>query len=198
MWQLGPWCIAVAALAGCGERAPQSPTTPAAPAAPAPTPNPPAAREPFDETRGYLHKPSGVGFVYPDGWERTPLRSEGPLTSFGLNKQTPRATVTLYWTESDQPLDGATVGQNEYEALRPHYGTKLGKPEPIQVGGQKGFKLSIDGGPLGQIESDLVGVIYVFAVRKGGQWWKVKLRATVPGRENLALLVEPLLANYRW
>lgn len=195
-WSLGACCIAVV-MCGCGKPPAQTTVTPDVPKVD-PNAGPPVPKaEPFDETKGYLHKPSGVGFVSPDGWEKTPMRSEAGITSFGFNKDTPRITVSLYWTVSEESLDGAAVGEYEYEALSQLYGPKISKPQPVQVSGRSGFKLSIDGAPLGQKETGAAGVVYVFGVRKDGQWWKIKMRATVTGRENLAI-VEPLLQNYRW
>ena len=194
-WQLSLWPLALFVLCGCGDRPVLQPNNNPNAAPPAPAREP--AGEPFDQTKGFLHKPSGVGFVYPDGWERTETRSEPEITSFGLNKQNPKLTVTLYWTKSEEPLEGAAVGTIEYDTLAPLYGAKLGKPQPIQAGGRSGFKLPVESGPLGTSDAASVGAIYVFGVRKDGQWWKIKLRATVAGREHLGT-VEQLLANYRW
>jgi hypothetical protein len=193
MWhRVVGWFLCAAPLAamliGCQDRAaPGSPGAATGVAAPAA----------FDESKGYLHKPSGVGFVYPDGWENLGVTDRGPITSLGLRKREPQIEVTLYWTRPDEPIDAMTVGEVEYETLRSVYGDKVGTPEPIRSGDQFGYRLMISRGPLGQENPNLSGVVYVFAVHRDSQPWKIKLRATAAGREHLAT-AEELLRNYHW
>ena len=196
MWhRVAGWFLCATSLAagltGCQDRATPRPPAGAAVAGSSP------ARPTFDETKGYLHKPSGVGFVYPDGWENLGVTDRGPITSLGLRKREPPVEVTLYWTRPDVPTDPTNVGDVEYEALRSVYGDKVGKPEPMRNGEQPGYRLAISGGPIGEGSPALSGVVYVFAVRREGQPWKIKLRATAKGREHLSL-AEELLKNYRW
>ena len=183
---------------GCKDRAATEP--PVAPSTAPPSPigaGSPSDRPTFDETKGYFHERSGVGFVYPEGWENLGETSRGPFTSLALRRHEPRIDVTLYWSIPDGAIDAANVGEVEYAGLRPLYGEKVGKPVSVRAGGQPGFRLAISGGPLGQANADLSGVIYVFAVGRGDQSWKVKLRATAGSREHLSL-AEELLRNYRW
>src|SRR5258707_15768347 len=75
----------------------------------------------FDGGKGYLHKPSGVGFVYPDGWENLGVKSQGPETSLGLRKDRGDVEATLSWCEADGLADEWTIALNEYDALRTLY-----------------------------------------------------------------------------
>jgi hypothetical protein len=154
--------------------------------------------EPFDEKKGYLHKDSGVGFVYPAGWMVLDPRVLGPVTSLGINKGGEREyVVTLTWTRIDTEKEFAAIGPTEEEVMRAFYGDKVSKPEKITVGDRSGFKLSIAGGPVGEKVPGAVGVVYLFGVKKGDTFWKVKLRATVNSKDKLPV-VEELLKNYRW
>jgi hypothetical protein len=152
---------------------------------------------PFGEEEGYWHRQSGVGFLYPDGWQNLGVTVRGPITSLGLRKGSGAIEVTLYWTAPDDPISAETIGQIEWSALRSLYGDKLGLPEPVIVGAKPGYRLTISGGPLGEGGAELTGVVYVFAVQAGGAWWKIKLRATARDRASMAE-VEQLLGNYRW
>jgi hypothetical protein len=157
----------------------------------------PENRPPFGEKEGYLHRQSGVGFLYPDGWENLGVNVRGPVTSLGLRKGQGAVEVTLFWTASDVPISAETVGEVEWSALSSLYGDKLGRPEPVAVRGKPGYKLKIGGGPLGKDKPELVGLVYVFAVKSERGWWKIKLRATARDKEKLAE-VEKRLDNYRW
>ena len=152
---------------------------------------------PFGEKEGYWHQRSGVGFLYPSGWEKLGVTTRGPVTSLGLRKGQEAIEVTLFWTVPDGPINVETIGQAEWSALSSLYGDKLGRPEPVVVQAKPGFKLRISGGPLGEGGSELSGVVYVFAVKSGNDWWKIKLRATSREKDKLAE-VEKLLDNYRW
>jgi hypothetical protein len=151
---------------------------------------------PADEARGYLHKQSGVGFIYPEGWENLGAKSQGPITQLGLRKDGGAIEVTLYWTALDPDRDPETIGALELTTLRQLYHDKVSGPESVTVAGQPWKKLSIAGGPVGVNDPNLSGVVYVFAIRRNQQAWKIKLRATVQGPEKLAA-VEELLNNYR-
>lgn len=157
----------------------------------------PRIQPPFGDKEGYWHKQSGVGFLYPDGWENLGVRPGNPVTSLGLRKGQGVVEATLYWTVPDGPVNAETIGETEWSGLSSLYGNKLNRPEPIVVRGKPGFKLKISSGPLGEGGSELTGVVYVFAIKSGRDWWKVKLRATVGEKDNLAE-VERLLDNYRW
>jgi hypothetical protein len=191
-------CVALVAVvtltAGCGDK-PSPPSSP--PVDPGAGSDRRTRTPPFGEKEGYYHRPSGVGFLYPDGWNVLGVRDQGPVTSLGLRKNEGGIEVTLYWTEPDQPIDSRTVGDVEWSGLRALYGDKVGKPESITVGTQTGFRLPIRGGPVGEADPTLSGVVYVFAVKSEKDWWKIKLRATIRGKEKLAE-VEKLLNNYRW
>lgn len=196
MWhRAAGWLLCAAPLAaglvGCQDRA-----VPGPPGATSKVGSP-VDRPAFDETKGYLHKPSWVGFVYPDGWENLGVTDRGPITSLGLRKREPHIEVTLYWTRPDDPVNATTVGDVEYDSLRSVYGDKVGKPEPIRSGDQPGYRLAISGGPLGETRPGLFGAVWVFVVRRDNQPWKIKLRATAAGREHLTT-AEELLQNYRW
>jgi hypothetical protein len=169
-----------------------------APKADAPKSDPaPEKLPPFNEKGGYWHRQSGVGFLYPDGWNNLGVSVRGPITSLGLRKGKGAIEVTLYWTAADRPISPETVGQVEWSALGSLYGDKLGRPVAVTVRGKPGYRLKISGGPLGESEPGLVGVVYVFAVKVGQDWWKIKLRATASDMDKLAE-VEKLLDNYRW
>ena len=114
----------------------------------------------------------------------------------GLSKDQGGIEVTLFWSKLQPDRDPATIGADELAMLRQVYGDKVSGPEPITVSGQKWSKLPIIGGPMGINDPQLSGVVYVMAVRHDGQIWKVKLRATFKGKENLPT-VEALLNNYR-
>ena len=152
---------------------------------------------PLDEATGYLHKPSGVGFVFPEGWEHQEVRSEGPAASLVLRKGKGIVEVTLSWAEPTVATDETTIGQLEYDNLRLQYRDKVGRPEPVESAGRHGYRLDITGGPLGVKDPELFGVVYVFAVPRGEQTWKIKVRATVRGQKNLAVVAD-LLKQYRW
>lgn len=156
-----------------------------------------SAQPPFSEAEGYWHQQSGVGFLYPRGWEAPEVRPGSPISSVGVRNKQGDLEVTLYWTAVDTPVDTETIGEVEWSALSPLYGNKLSRPEPIVVRGKPGFKMKIGTGPLGEGAPDLTGVVYVFAVKSGQDWWKIKLRATVDKKDSLAE-VEKLLDNYRW
>jgi hypothetical protein len=151
----------------------------------------------FDESKGYLHKPSGVGFVYPDGWENLGVKSQGPETSLGLRKGQGDVEATLSWSDVDGSADEYGVALNEYDALRTLYKDNVRRPEPITQGARHGYRLAIVGGPLGVMDPESLGVVYLFVVRRGQQAWTVKLRATARGPQNLAH-VDELLGQYRW
>jgi hypothetical protein len=152
---------------------------------------------PFDESKGYVHKPSGVAFVYPEGWEhREPYLKQG-MTVMSLWKVDPPIQVVLFWSDADPNVDPDDIGQKEYEELKPLYGDKLGKPTRIESKRQQGFKLAIDGGPVGVNDKKLKGVNYVFGVRGRPTYWKIKLRATVQDVADLKA-VEALLDQYEW
>jgi hypothetical protein len=153
-------------------------------------------QESFDETEGYMHEASGVGFVYPAGWENLGTKALGPVTQLGLRKDQGAIEVTLSWTPLG-PKDQADIGSIELAGLRPLHGDKVGKPEPIRLGEKSGYKLPIAGGPLGVGGAELSGVVYVFDVRRGSEAWKIKLRATVSATEDLTT-VHDLLRNHRW
>jgi hypothetical protein len=188
--------VTVALLGLCGfglaHQGPQATKSPDAPEA-QPAGSKPA---PFDESKGYLHKKSGVGFIYPEGWDRLGVVARGPVTHLGLSKDKGDIEATLYWTELAGNVNPAAIGSQELAALRPIYREKVGTPEPATIAGRRGYKLAIAGGPLGSDAPDLAGVVYVFAVRRSEQTWKIKLRATVRGKEKLAA-VEKLLGYYR-
>jgi hypothetical protein len=152
---------------------------------------------PFDEGKGYLHKPSGVGFVYPEGWENLGVKSQGSETSLGLRKGRGDVEATLSWSEADSVVDEWTIGLTEYEALRALYKDNVRRPEPIMRGPRHGYRLAIVGGPLGVNDPESLGVVYLFVARRGQQAWTIKLRATARGQQNLAL-VDELLGQYRW
>lgn len=186
---------------GCKQQ-PDGPTQPTTRTADAGGSHPPKGSSPApkwapgDEARGYLHQPSGVGFIYPEGWERLPLKSQGAITHLGLRNGKGAIEVTLYWTALEPGEDPTQVGATEFETLRQLYGEKVSKPEPITIAGQPGQKLSITAGPLGVNDPNLSGVVYVFGVGTAQRGWKIKVRATVRGAENLAA-VQSLLQNYR-
>lgn len=162
------------------------------------TESPVAAKaEPFDGSKGYLHKESGIGFIYPEGWDKLPVKTEGAITRLGVRKEESAIVVTLYWTEMGRIAEAINIGEQEFAALRPLYQDRLGKPEAITSGKQSGYKIAIAGGPVGIDNPNLAGVVYVFLVQRGRTAWKIKLRATVHGRDKLDL-VEKLLDNYRW
>lgn len=171
-----------------------------------PVPKPlvdPASKEgsvkmaPFSDKEGYFHQESGVGFLYPKGWDNLGVEARGPMTALGLRKDSGVAEVTLYWSYPDREISPETVGDIEHSALSTMYGDKLGKPEPVVANGKRGFRIAINGGPLGDESPGRSGVVYVFAVKSGQDWWKIKLRATVNGLARLTE-VEKLLDNYRW
>ena len=54
-----------------------------------------------DQGKGYLHKESGIGFIFPEGWEILGTRTQGPITQLGLRKGE-AFEVTLYWTALDR------------------------------------------------------------------------------------------------
>jgi hypothetical protein len=151
----------------------------------------------FDQSNGYLHQASGVGFVYPRGWEILGVKSQGSETSLGLRKGRGDVEATLSWTETEPGIDDWTVGLNEYEALRSLYKDNVHRPESIMRGPRHGYRLAIVGGPLGIQDPESLGVVYLFVARRGQQAWTVKLRATARGSVNLAH-VDELLGQYRW
>jgi hypothetical protein len=160
--------------------------------------SPPAnGATPFDESKGYLHKPSGVGFVYPEGWENLGVKSQGSETSLGLRKGRGDVEATLSWSEADGIVDEWSMGLNEYEALRALYKDNVRRPETIMRGPRHGYRLAIVGGPLGVNDPESLGVVYLFVARRGQQAWTIKLRATARSQQNLAL-VDELLGQYRW
>lgn len=184
---------------GCGQQSPgpAKPSIPNADKGTVPAPNNALALPkwtPADQGKGYLHKESGVGFVYPEGWEVLPAKSHGVITQLGLRKEA--VEVTLYWTALEPGQDPAAIGPQELAALRPLYGDKVTGPESVAIGEQPWKKLAIAGGPLGTDAPELSGVVYVFATRRNQQAWKIKVRATVRGAEKLKA-VEDLLKNYR-
>jgi hypothetical protein len=190
-------CVALAVLLAVALGCSGEPTG-GAPKGATPKSDPaPENRPPFGPKEGYWHRQSGVGFLYPDGWENLGVTDRGPVTSLGLRKGQGAIEVTLFWTVPDGPITPETVGQVEWSALSSLYGDKLGRPEPVVVRGKPGYRLTISSGPLGKGGPELVGVVYVFAVKTGDDWWKIKLRATAHDKEKLAE-VERLLDNYRW
>jgi len=156
-----------------------------------------AERKPLGKDEGYEHTASRVGFAFSEGWEVLGVRAQGPVTSLGLRHRKDGTEVTLYWSKPDQPISAETIGRTEWQGLEGLYGDKIGQPEPVTVRGKKGFRLALEGGPLGTDEPGLVGVVYVFAVEADGQWWKIKVRATAKGKDKLTDVVK-LLDGYRW
>src|SRR5205823_2910841 len=107
----------------------------------------PTSEKSFDETTGFLHKASGVGFVYPADWENLGVTQVGPITQLGLRKDA--MEVTLYWSPLPADTEPAKIGELEAGALLPLYHDRLSEPERARVGDQSGYKLYISGGPLG-------------------------------------------------
>lgn len=157
---------------------------------------PAVPRPDFDETKGFWHKPSGVGFVYPDGWVHLPPRRGEGTTSIGLLKPTPAVDVSIYWTKYPLPIDDKNVGDAEYQSQTLHRGNKVTKPQAVKSGKQPGYKLSVTGDFLGT-GSEIHGVIYVFAVRQTGRYWMIKVFGTAREQQQL-VVVEELLQQYRW
>jgi hypothetical protein len=144
-----------------------------------------------------MHKPSGVGFIYPETWENLGVKSQGSETSVGLRKGRSDVEATLSWIEAEGLVDEWTVALSEYDALRALYKDNVRRPEAIMRGPRHGYLLAIVGGPLGVNDPESVGVVYLFVARRGQQAWTIKLRATARGQQNLAL-VDELLGQYRW
>ena len=153
--------------------------------------------ETIDQGKGYLHKPSGVGFVYPAGWEMLGVKSQGAETSLGLRKGQGDVEATLSWVEVDASADEYAFALSEFDTLRTLYKDNVHRPAPITQGARQGYRLAIVGGPLGVVDPEAFGVVYLFVARRGQQAWMVKLRATARGPHNLAR-VEELLGQYRW
>jgi hypothetical protein len=151
----------------------------------------------FDQGKGYLHKPSGVGFVYPAGWEMLGVKSQGPETSLGLRKNQGDVEVTLSWAEVNASTDEYALALSEYDGLRALYKDNVHRPEPITQGARRGYRVAVVGAPLGVMDPEAFGVVYLFVARRGQQAWTIKLRATARGPQNLAR-VEELLGQYRW
>ena len=113
-----------------------------------------------------------------------------------------RATeVTLYWSLLTPDLGPAaiaaiaTIGTVELLTLRQLKGDKVSGPEPVTIAGQAWLKFSIAGGPPGVKVHYLSGVVYVFAVYRNEQAWKIKVRATFRDPRSLAD-VEELLKHF--
>lgn len=193
-WRLLP--LLTAGFLGCQEQ-PATPPAAPAPEAVSPAPPPTPARPAFDKTKGYLHEPSGVGALYPRGWDNLGVTDKGDYTMLVLRRREPPVEATLYWSKLDPPARDKTVGDLEYESLKSQFGEKAGKPEPVQKNDQSGYRLTFAGGPKGATGAELKGVILVFAKRQGEQWWKIKLRVT--SREDIhEKAAEAILRQYRF
>ncbi|WP_020476296.1 hypothetical protein [Zavarzinella formosa] len=181
-------------LAGCQAKPTENPAVPSPETAPAPTV---PARLAFDETKGHLDRPSGVGFVYPRGWDNLGVTDQSGVVSLSMRRREPPVEVSIQWSKLEENLDDKSVGDGEFNSLQSLYGDKAGKPEPCKSGDQSGFRLSFAGGPRGATGVELKGLVYVFAVRHEQQWWKVRLRATSRD-DSLTRAAEGLLKNFRW
>lgn len=153
--------------------------------------------ESINGTNGYLHEESAVGFLFPIDWDNLGTTQYDSMTCWHLRDPDSGSEVSLFWTLLDARIAPDTIGTIESMALNPLYGDKVSDPTPITVHGKNGFRLAIDASPLGVDNPQLSGVVYVFAVQRSGKTWKIKLRATVNGKDNLED-VETLLQNYRF
>ncbi len=175
---------------------PSGPTSPTPPVSVPAGPGTAGTTETFDTSKGYLHEASGVGFIYPDGWDRSDVTTMGRVTALDMKAQGGSLHVSLYWTALTSCTKPVDFDRLEVLNLRQLYGNSVGDPEPMLIAGQQGYRISIARGPLGDTPgSGLVGVVYVFAVHCDGQAWKIKLRATVHGEQNLQA-IGALLNNY--
>lgn len=160
--------------------------------------------------KGYKHTASGIEFELPDKWEVVPpkkLEQDGTWT-LGLDRQSPRIAVTLYWAT----LRGKNFGDFvklkpdadksygiEHATLAQVYGKeKVSPPEEIKVGERAVYRIKLADGPAKDGKS--VGVLYVF---EGGtnpkERFRIKMRATYPKADEAEHLktVEALLANFK-
>jgi hypothetical protein len=151
----------------------------------------------FDESQGYLHKASGVGFKYPTNWQRED--AQGEETDTGLRLGRPgEAIVTLFWTEIENPPPNIAgkIGKRKYDGLRAIFHEKVSLPTSIIIAGQPGYEFSINCGPMGDNSTYTVGKDYIFLVRRGDRTWIIEMRASARNATTLKAL-KPLLANYR-
>jgi hypothetical protein len=144
-----------------------------------------------------IRNPKSAISLYPDGWENLGVQRKQGIAILGLRHPDDMIEATLYWSPAGDTIDVMTVGDVEQANLAPIYSDKVGVPQPILIRGKAGFKIPIQGGPLGVDDPNLVGGVYVFAIPFGGDWYKIKLRATASSEEGLAK-AEKLLDNYRW
>jgi hypothetical protein len=187
------WILLLVLASGCGPKV-ESPSTLAGKNAP-PAPVPLATK--FDETKGYLHKQSGVGFVYPAGWEREDPKGDVTDTSLGLGKPG-IARVSLFWTEiPNAPANiDEVVGQEKFKDLHGLYKDKVTGPDPISVAGQQGFECPIKSGPMGDERTYTRGTDINFLVHRGDHTWIIEMRASAKDEKTLKS-IRSLLDNYR-
>lgn len=152
-----------------------------------------AKRAAFDETKGYLHRPSGVGFVYPADWQHEEAQGEPTDTSLALSRAE-FGIVTVFWTQI--PAVPPDLGEQKYSELREIYHDKVGKAKPATAAGQAGYEFPIECGPMGDDSTYRMGVDYVFPVRREKSTWLIELRASA--RDATALkAAKSLLADFR-
>ncbi len=151
----------------------------------------------FDESQGYLHKASGVGFKYPANWQRDDAQGEETDTNLGLNRPG-EAKMTLFWTEIPNPPQNISdqFGQIQYCQLREIYKEKVSQPTSITIAGQPGYEFAINCGPMGDNSEYTVGADFIFLVRRVDRTWIIEMRASARDAATLKAL-KPLLANYR-
>lgn len=151
---------------------------------------------PADESKGYLHKASGIGIVFPNGWKKLDLKETARDTTLAIMKEEGEVAV-FTWTPHDWESGVGGVGNGLYTSLRTSFVDRVELPEPVEFAGHLGFRLRLTGGPKGSNDPKLVGVVYAFGLQRKVNTWVLSIQTMAHSRKNLDANANDLLEGLR-
>lgn len=150
--------------------------------------------------RRYVHPASRMSIHVGADWQKVykpyKPRKTGTTSVLGMeqelgmvraDQQQPKNVVMIYFTPmGSRPFSDIVNASEkddklgeEYDILATVYGKeKVKRPEIVELGEFKAFKIVIDAGPDADLQS--AGVVYLFQVGAGDSRWRIKVRGTFP------------------